>query len=786
MGMRAGEFVEFFGKATEDHLPYDFQERLAQEPIANRLIQIPTGLGKTSAVVLGWLWQRRVAPRTTPTRLVYCLPMRVLVEQTRGLAREWTRRVDPEVAVYTLMGGEVEEQWELYPELPAILVGTQDMMLSRALNRGYAMSPFKWPVHYGLLNNDSLWVCDEVQLMGSGLETTAQLAAWRHNWGVYGPTATWWMSATLDREWLGTVDFSRHAEGLDSTQLEAKDLADDAVKVLLQGSKPLRRLENSKEKNLAREILDAHQSGSLTISISNTVDRAVAIYTELKKLTGKKNVRKPELILLHSRFRPLEREAIIQRLHQEVSEGDGRIIITTQVIEAGVDLSARTLFTDLAPWASMVQRFGRCNRRGEYGQELPACVRWFDLKDSQAKPYEAEELAESRERLRALDNASIETLSRLKTASREKAAFVLRRKDLVELFDTTPDLSGAEIDVSRYVRETDDLDIGVYWRSFHKAEKPPKESRPRRDELCAIPFYQLREFLGGEKMVWRWDALAGEWHRVSAGNVLPGNRYLMPSEFGGYSVEFGWAPGEEESVPEVPCEHEEEEAYDSDKGSSGVWLTIAEHTDGVVAEASEIAKRTNVSGMHLKALGLAARWHDRGKGHFVFQGALPKEELRPGEIWAKAPGRFSRYERPRFRHELASALAVLQSEDFINDQLRDLVAYLVASHHGKVRLSIRSMPNERVPEDGRRFARGIWEGDVLPALALGDGVVAPEVRLSLEPMQLGSDADGRRSWVDRMLRMRESPDLGTMRLAYLESLLRAADRRASRKEVQDG
>ena len=40
------------------------------------------------------------------------------------------------------------------PKRPAILIGTQDMLLSRALNRGYGMSRYRWPMHFGLLNND--------------------------------------------------------------------------------------------------------------------------------------------------------------------------------------------------------------------------------------------------------------------------------------------------------------------------------------------------------------------------------------------------------------------------------------------------------------------------------------------------------------------------------------------------------------------------------------------------------------------------------------------------------
>jgi len=56
------------------------------------------------------------------------------------------------------MGGEQTEDWDLQPESDAILVGTQDMLLSRLLNRGYGMSRYRWPMQFGLLGNDCLWV----------------------------------------------------------------------------------------------------------------------------------------------------------------------------------------------------------------------------------------------------------------------------------------------------------------------------------------------------------------------------------------------------------------------------------------------------------------------------------------------------------------------------------------------------------------------------------------------------------------------------------------------------
>jgi len=88
-------FSEFFQTAT-GHEPYAWQIRLAEKPeCQSRLIDIPTGLGKTAGVVLAWLWNRLLKDEgggmrdEWPRRLVYCLPMRTLVEQTAAEVERW-------------------------------------------------------------------------------------------------------------------------------------------------------------------------------------------------------------------------------------------------------------------------------------------------------------------------------------------------------------------------------------------------------------------------------------------------------------------------------------------------------------------------------------------------------------------------------------------------------------------------------------------------------------------------------------------------------------------------
>ena len=85
MSWLGSDFEAFFEKATR-HSPYPYQKGLATSTIESRFISVPTGAGKTAAAILSWLYQRYRNPETTPRRLVYRLPMRVLVEETRDEA----------------------------------------------------------------------------------------------------------------------------------------------------------------------------------------------------------------------------------------------------------------------------------------------------------------------------------------------------------------------------------------------------------------------------------------------------------------------------------------------------------------------------------------------------------------------------------------------------------------------------------------------------------------------------------------------------------------------------
>jgi Predicted helicases len=588
---------------------------------------------------------------------------------------------------------------------------------------------------------------------------------------------------------------------------------------------------------LAEFVVEKHEEGTQTLVVVNTVQRAQEVFWGLEKLlvTAEKQAKnstlthsdnltkKPEIKLLHSRFRPAERNRWREILNDKDENGNkksvNRIIVATQVVEAGVDVSSKLLISDIAPFSSMVQRFGRCNRSGEYEQ---AEVFWIDLplrekdrgkdfaeKDFDeieekkllefAKPYEIESLKKAKAILESLDSVSPNILEKLDYTEPFVPNHVLRRRDLVDLFDTTADLSGFDLDVSRFVRGGNERDVSFFWREKVEETIKKKDKKelakilaPHRDELCPVPIYEAKSFLS-KKKAWTFDALSGEWREVSGDNLRTGMIILLDAESGGYD-RTGWNPKSKKTeIVEVGTKNDKNKSLQDESFEDDILTkepsplnkffrytqTLASHSREVKQAAEKILEKLGLPELDKFSaeISSAAHHHDLGKAHEVFQETLRGDDKDSTKVLAKSK-KGGHHRRKKFRHELASALAMLERGK------SDLEVYLAAAHHGKVRLSIRALPEEDKPKDDdgkiqseRKYARGIWEGDVLPATDLGDGVEFPETVLNLDALLLGRNGDGKPSWLERMLKLRD--DLGVFRLAFLEAIVRAADVQAS-------
>ena len=781
------------------YVPYRYQQRVAEEGLPE-LLAVPTGCGKTEAVGLGWLYRRRMHPEaqvraTTPHWLVVALPMRTLVEQTADRFESWLKRLGlvGDVGLHKVQGGVgwSDDDWRFSPHRDAVFVGTIDMLLSRALNRGYADRRWHWPMAFGGFNNGAHWVFDEIQLMDVATPNTRQLQSFRDSFGTALPTSSTWMSATVDERLLHTVD---RPDVRSKIELDDHDRR-GALGRRLEALRTVSEIDLSArwpERVLAEKLVERHQSGTLTLAVHNTVARATATWKALKK-------RDPDadLVLLHSRYRPADREAHTATALAPPGPA-GKIVVSTQVLEAGIDLSATLLFTESAPWPSIVQRAGRCNRDGARDD---AQLLW--AMPPKSPPYEEDDVRASAEALRSLAGERVST-TRLQNAdvpTADRITPIVRRRDLVDLFDTTPDLSGNDVDVARFIRDRGDRTVQVAWREVIGSQ--PLGASPRRDELCGVPISDLGQWLRKGNSAWSLDHLARDrdqpWSRCTARDLRDGIEIVLDASKGGYDSDTGWnprsmapvavvTPSDTPSVSVGLSPDEDVAVADEPASLADVWYPLAAHLADVERECMKLLAALGADGLSpemQRAAIVAGRLHDIGKASQVWQRAAlntasdsERSSLQADGPFAKTGNRRPlRFDPPFFRHELASALALMSegASALHGHQETDLVIYLVASHHGRIRLSIRRSPEELASDDRAVTTLGIAPGSELPEVDLGDRTI-PESHLRIPT---GHDRYERRA-----LALRDRPDLGPFRLAFLEMVVRCADWRASRNVGQ--
>jgi CRISPR-associated endonuclease/helicase Cas3 len=784
------EFEDFFERAAGTS-PHGYQARLARDGLP-AVVQAPTGAGKTG-IVLAWLW-RRLHERyrdETPRRLVYALPQRSLVEQVVRQAERWLANLGlaEQVAVHTVMGGEgrTQRQWRLDMHRPAIVVGTVDSLVSKALNRGYGIGRAVYPIDFALVTNGAHWVIDEIQLCPESTTTLRQLAAFTSALGTAEPFGLTCMSATIPGDLLTTVD-NRVVDAGQVLRIEPEERTGELA-IRLDGKRAVRRLNVSPGDYaaIAGAIQERHRPGTLTLAVLNTVDAARQVFKGLDGASA-------DLTLLHSRFRAIERQALIGRVTADVS-GRGHIVVATQVVEAGIDLNATVMFTEAAPWPSVVQRAGRCNRTG-----LVKDAELWWLPPAKHHPYPEGDVGAAAAELAGLEGAQVtgEDLLRCTVPVTANPVSVLRRPDLIALFDTAPDLSGADIDVAPYVRDAEDIDVQLAWAAWEPVTpdgRPPDDVRaPSAQSRCRVPISGLA-LLMKRADVWRLNQSHDRWTKVTpADRARPGEVLVVAAQAGGYDPVTGFDPATRGPVPGCPELKPKadlaaglEETYREDSTSiAATWLSLDQHSKDVQDESVRILAelRPRVPDEAISSVRSAAYAHDVGKAHPVWQDALcrlaPADEqdhILNGKPWAKSGSSESlRFEgNARFRHELASLLLLDGPLGDLLDEAgdRDLTRYLVLAHHGKLRVQVRA-PEE---SDQGELA-GLRHGTAQPIPpVLGQ----PHTELKVDLGQFG--LGGERSWTRTALALRDR--YGPFVLAYLETVVRIADWRASARREGD-
>ena len=773
------------------------------------LLQVPTGSGKTEAAVLPWLYRRLAHPDQavrveTPRRLVFALPMRVLVSQTEERIRGFLRALglEDEVPLHVLMGGSLDSTsqhaWRREMHRPSIVIGTVDCVVSRALIRGYGASRGSYPVDFALVTNGAHLVLDEIQLCAQSGATLRQVEGFAAHFGTLEPLRLTCMSATVDRRVLDVVDNPWSEDEASIQGLGNDDLAQSSAGSLGFRLAATRRVVHEKgvtdPRSLAARVLATHEPDSLTLVVVNTVRSAVETFRELRKARPE-----AELLLAHSRFRGRERTEIGVRITRALPR-EGRVVVATQVVEAGIDIDSRHLFTERAPWPSVIQRAGRCNRAGE---DPSAQLHWFDtLTPINKQPYAEGDLLAATTALETLSGTDVTSrdLQNQAVDPGDLALRVIRRGDLESLFDTSADLAGRDVDVAPYIRESEPLDVQVAWID---AEQLPAQGRSRELPVdgwrCPVPPAELTVLLQRSGVrAWSYDQHGDRWAPLApTARVRPNDLVLVDRDSGGYDLEMGFDPRSTGAVPihdddeartdAAPAPEDEGLGADAGSVSQPAWVTLDQHSRDTRGQVEALLAALEVPlPRDLAAATVAAAYlHDVGKAHPDWQQALAHTGDQPpeDERYAKSPGGGrlrvltpEGRERRGFRHELVSALMLgAEAGEVVLERLgvrpehRDLCRYLVAAHHGKVRLQPRDAISEG--HDGLTLL-GLVDGEPLPGLVLDGEHELGGGWVDLDVFGAGDD-----TWARLSGGLLET--LGPFRLAYLETVVRMSDWRAS-------
>ncbi|MEV0129650.1 HD domain-containing protein [Dactylosporangium sp. NPDC050688] len=337
----------------------------------------------------------------------------------------------------------------------------------------------------------------------------------------------------------------------------------------------------------------------------------------------------------------------------------------------------------------------------------------------------------------------------------------VRREDLLAWFDTTDD-----VDLTAFVGGSDAQVAWARWTPADASGRPAPEVRwPEQRWRRTVPFEALRAY--AERVaVWWLDPAEGAWTRVTAASPLrPGDTVLVAAD----PLHPGLAPFDPRAGLDPSDPVLVEPAPDVDPVPVAVaapdparWLSLERHSADVrdQVEALLAAIDPRLPAGAARAAAVAGHAHDLGKAHPTWQDALcclagdPEPDwVTAGRPWAKsgidAPLRFR--DDVAFRHELGSLLLLdgpLRGVlDGVDDP--DLVRFLVLAHHGNLRMRLPT------PEEVETIAVPALLGQ--PAGTLTNGV----------PAQWTQTAT---ALLDRY---------GPFLLAYLETLVRIADWRAS-------
>jgi len=720
-------------QALTGYAPYPWQQQVFDKLVRGEVpsnLNLPTGSGKTSVIPV-WLLAFIKNP-ALPRRIVYVVDRRSVVDQATAVVEKMVLQLSPEVqnalkaytleneavlGVSTLRGEFVDNgEWSKLPFRPAVLVGTVDMVGSRLLFSGYGDGAYSRSKHAGLLGNDTVVIFDECHLVPA-FETLLRNIG--NAGGKLKPFFAMTMSAT--------------SNSADSISLSDDDLANATLSQRLKAKKTVQLRETPQPLKVIAKLALENPPARTIVFVQSPRD-VVDIADVLKKQYS-------NVVALTGTIRGKERDELVdnpvfQAFTLSAEPAEPHFLIATSAGEVGIDLTCARMITDASSAASLVQRFGRCNRFAEAKKAEIYVV----FSKSEVKKKGAEEDYTKKTRTKW----SQDDLDFITELNGDASCWNLYQKrgqlaELSKVKSVVPTLEPAVLDVLSMTSLHHSIDISDLLRGKESSsryveiawrEETPllaKLSQFEFDEymkhMRVLSFEKLNETekrvlevvaeIGGDTEVIVVNTEAER--RVAKLSVLERGDLkdcllILPTTIGGLTGGMFSARHVDQALLDIATlEHKHHEARNRimctigaeptlEKNEKEVFnkvvdgkmllvrkekqpqsrsrVVLADHNTEVSATAKDFAMRSGLGADLVSALEQAGQMHDLGKENPLWQIAAVGKMSSPA--LAKPVGRFKNPQALRgFRHEFESLV--------LSSGCGELTKHLIAVHHAGAR-----------------------------------------------------------------------------------------------------
>ena len=368
-------------------------------------INLPTGIGKTLS---GFSFSLKLRDRVSKElgfmpRIIYCLPFLSIIDQNGDVISKVLEKQFTEVPTNVFLKHHhladvcyIELKDEQLYQTEEI---DKALLLIEAWDSEIIITTFVQFFHSLITNQNraarklhnianSIIILDEVQTIPSKywllINQMLELLAFRFNCWIVLMTATQPLIFRPDQMRELIIEKAQYFNFLD--RVEFLSNLDNEGRFIYQN------IEQFKE-TMVKQI-DENSDKDIMIVV-NTISLCQQLYEFLKHRLSNDSIQKAdqidddgicnlgkmELINLSTRVLPADR---LRRIKRIKTDHRRKVIVTTQLIEAGVDISADVVYRDLAPLDCIVQTAGRCNRNNKDKKGLFIIT---PLKDKNERPF---------------------------------------------------------------------------------------------------------------------------------------------------------------------------------------------------------------------------------------------------------------------------------------------------------------------------------------------------------------------------------------------------------------